>query len=56
MVILFFFFFSSLPISLQDNNLEDEQLDDMIHSVEPAKGFWSYIGLRVFLGLRWLTH
>ncbi|KAF8260200.1 hypothetical protein EI94DRAFT_1706477 [Lactarius quietus] len=28
----------------KEHNLDDEQLDDLIHSVEPAKGFWSYIG------------
>ncbi|KAF8265400.1 hypothetical protein EI94DRAFT_1702530 [Lactarius quietus] len=30
-----------------EHNLDDEQLDDLIHSVEPVKGFWSYIGRRV---------
>ncbi|KAF8268049.1 hypothetical protein EI94DRAFT_1700564 [Lactarius quietus] len=27
----------------KEHNLDDEQLDDLIHSVEPVKGFWSYI-------------
>ncbi|KAF8268026.1 hypothetical protein EI94DRAFT_1579146, partial [Lactarius quietus] len=31
----------------KENNLDDEQLDDMIHSAEPAKGFWSYIARAV---------
>ncbi|KAF8259159.1 hypothetical protein EI94DRAFT_1707345 [Lactarius quietus] len=34
-------------ISVQENNLDDKQLDDMIHSAEPAKGFWSYIACAV---------
>ena len=45
---LYIYIFSNLPISVQDNNLDDEKLDDMIHSVEPAKGFWSHLGLHVF--------
>ena len=42
------FVFSCSLISVQENDLDDERVDDMIHSAEPAKGFWSYIGHRLF--------
>ena len=42
------FIFGCLLISVQENDLDDERLDDMIYSAEPAKGFWSYIGHRLF--------
>ncbi|KAH9012572.1 hypothetical protein EDB85DRAFT_1877650, partial [Lactarius pseudohatsudake] len=31
----------------KENNLDDERLDDLIHSSEPAKGFWSRIARAV---------
>jgi hypothetical protein len=36
--------FSHAPTTIQENDLDDEQLDDLIHSTKPAKGFWSYVG------------
>lgn len=31
-------------ITVQENNLSDEQLDAVIHSYGAANGFWSYVG------------
>jgi len=42
------FFPSCLPISVQENDLDDERLDDLVYSSDPAQGFWSYVGLRLF--------
>jgi hypothetical protein len=31
-------------IGVKENNLDDEELDDLVHSSQSANGFWSYLG------------
>jgi hypothetical protein len=35
-------------IAAQENSLDDEQLDDLMHSSQPSNGFWTHIGQCLF--------